>query len=140
MPLPGTRVIHARWAEHHRPAAVGTLTGTCTIATEAGSDWTAESGATAGTPTVHYTGTCSVSKAQRAARQVDAAGQLINPAEYVVGIDPSAAAIPDGARVHVDTCDDPRLVGLDLVVRATDYDSVTLERVLACDLDPTTQG
>lgn len=140
MPLRGTRVIHARWAEHNRPTAVGTLTGTCTITTTAGSDWTADSGATAGTPTTHYSGVCSVSKAQRTSGQVDAAGQLIAPADYLVGIDPEAATIPDGARVHVDACDDPRLVGLELVVRSTTYDSVTLERVLACDLDPTTQG
>ncbi|MCV2395926.1 DUF6093 family protein [Actinotalea sp. M2MS4P-6] len=140
MPFPATRVIHTKWAAHHRPTAIATLTGTCTITTEAGSDWTPEDGAVAGTPTTHYTGLCSVSRAQRTARLTDAAGQTIAPTEYVVGIDPDAAAIPNGARVHVDSCDDPRLTGLNLVVRTTAYDTVLLERVLGCDLDLANQG
>jgi hypothetical protein len=31
MPLPGTRVIHARWSEHHQPTAAGVLTSRCLI-------------------------------------------------------------------------------------------------------------
>lgn len=140
MPLPGTRVVHARWAERNRPTANGTQTATCTITTGTGAGWTPEAGATAGTATTHYAGTCSVSEIARSVALQDAAGQLVEPHGYYVGVKDDAADIPAGARVHIDTADDPRLVGKDLVVTSSTYDSLLLERVLVCKLDAANQG
>ena len=86
-PFPGTRVVHPRWAEHHRPTAVGTLTATCRITTGGTGDWTPATGPTGGTPTTVYEGPCSLTDTARSTRPADAAGQSVAEHPYVVGID-----------------------------------------------------
>lgn len=134
-PFPGTHVIHPEWAAHHRPTAVGTLPGTCTITTGTGGAWAPESGLTEGTATTLYAGPCSFTDLRRSAQPTDAAGAPLVEHPYLVGIDPSAAGIPAGARVTITASpEDPRAVGLVLVVASFSYDSTGLERVLTCEL------
>lgn len=135
-PLPSTRVIPAAWAVHHRTAALGTMTATCTVETGGEGTWAPDTGGVPGTPTTLYAGPCVVTDMTRTTRVRDVAGQALAEHPYTVGIAPTAPAIPEGARVKINTCaDDPLLVGLVLRVVDVSHESLMLERVLTCDLD-----
>lgn len=138
MPLASTRVIHPDWQAHHTPVAAGTRTGTCTITTGAtGAGWNPTTGPTPGTPTTVHTGTCRVEDLSRSVNPRDVAGQGVTPFPYLVAVAVDAPTIPDGARVHIDTCpEDPRLVNKTLIVVISSYGDSRLERVLGCTLDP----
>jgi hypothetical protein len=138
MPFASTRVIPTGWQAHHAPVATATHTGTCTItAGSTGAGWGPTSGDTPGTATPVHTGACRVEDLSRSVSPRDVAGQAVAPYPYLVAIAIDAPAIPDGARVHVDTYpDDPRLVGRDLIVVSSSYGDGRFERVLGCTLDP----
>ncbi len=136
-------MIHAHWTQHHRGPVAGTHTGTCTITTGPATPgtWDPDTGVSDGTPSPLFTGACAIGAQQRPARQADAAGQLVTPSQFLIGLDlTDAPDVPNGARVTITACaGDPGLVGKVFLVKDAAYDSTTLERVLACDLDPTNQ-
>lgn len=141
-PFASARVIPPLWSEHHRPVVAGTMTATCTVTvvgTE--SDWDPTTGPTPGTETVVYpSGPCRVQALDNATGEADAAEQDVTVSLYLVVLPWDAGTIPDGARVHVDTCpDDPQLAGLELSVQAVRHASLRWERDLICELDLTNQ-
>lgn len=151
MPLPSTRVVHSRWAEHHRPSATTSHVSRCQVwsAVDAGQDvgWSPDTGPGAATPgnrTLVYDGPCLIEPlSNNATQQADAAGQPTYEHPYQVTVDylrRSTARISPGSRVQVtENVGDPQLVGMWLTVGDTRYSSYTWERVLTCDLDLSNQ-
>lgn len=139
-PLPGTRVVHPRWSEHHQATTAGARTATCTITTGGAGEWSPTTGPTAGEANVLHTGTCRVQALDSGANAADAAGQIVVQRPYLVTVDSGAPDIPVGARVRIDTCpDDPHLAGKTLTVADPKYGSLRFDRDLLCDLDLTNQ-
>ncbi|RHA38736.1 DUF6093 family protein [Cellulomonas rhizosphaerae] len=143
MPFPSTTVIHPDWAAHHAGVAEGGMNATCSITHGGtGGDWDPELGATPGTPTVTYTGRCSVDYAATQARDADAADQTITSRSVLVGLPRSAAAQANGARVKITAVDGNgphALVGRVLTVGSVAADSLTFEQLLECTDDQANQ-
>lgn len=137
MPLPNTRVVPDGWSAHHRAVPVGAMTATVTITGDTNpGDWDPDTGEieeTDGTPV--YTGAARVKALPADAAEPEAAGQHVSARLYLVAIPDLTAAVETGHRVHVDTAEDPLLVGCDLTVEDVQRGSLVWDRVLTCSLD-----
>lgn len=139
MPLVGHGPIHPRWSEHHRPTAVGTLTGTCRITRDGGEGsldddnvWHPASS------TVVYRGPCRITAPSGISNPV-VGDQQIGVGDYEVAIRWDTAEILEGDVVEVLDAADPQLPGRKLWVTGTLGGSGTeqWERVLTCSQDIT---
>ncbi len=137
MPLPGTRLIHPAWAEHHTPVAAGAMTATCEIRdpATATTSFDRATGQTLAVPgPAVYAGPCRVQALSRREQQVDAAGQDVTAPPYMVELLPDAAEVGEGWPVLVTACqDDPQLPGRTLTVKQVVYGTQRWTRVLFCD-------
>lgn len=146
MPFPGTTVIPAGWAAHHKPVTEGAMGATCRITTGGAGGWDPINGNTPGTPTVLYAGKCRVQAQATTPTTGDAAGQLVTQHAYLVAITADSPVVPAGdagAKVEIVTVDangDAALVGRILTVSDARYSSLRWERDLTCIDDHTNQG
>ncbi|MBE7701264.1 hypothetical protein H9623_13265 [Oerskovia sp. Sa1BUA8] len=146
MPFPGTTVIPAGWAAHHKPVTEGAMGATCRITTGGAGGWNPDTGATGpGAETVLYEGKCRIQAQATTPTTGDAAGQLVTQHTYLVVIPSDQPIIPTGdagAKVRVLTVDqngDAALPGRILTVSDARYSSLRWERDLTCIDDHTNQ-
>lgn len=143
MPLPGTRVIHPRWAEHHRPVAEGGMTATVSLRLPGATATGAFDDDTGNTPTAphapYHTGPARIQAMSTRAQEALAAEQQVTTLAYLVSVEWDAATgeqdVAAKHLVHVDAVDangDPTLVGRDLVVQEVVHGSLVFERDLIC--------
>ncbi len=144
MPLKGTRVIGPGWSDHHRPVTAGTMTATCDLRLPGGTDSTfdGDTGTTTVTPHPPYlTGAkCRIQalSTQEAGVQQLVAEQQVTTMPYLVAVDWATASEVEPAVNHlvdVVTCEDPRMVGRTLTVKAVVGGSLIWERDLVCTDD-----
>ncbi|MFN2636905.1 MAG: DUF6093 family protein [Gemmatimonadaceae bacterium] len=138
-PLAGHGPIHARWSEHHRGTAVGTLTGTCRI-TRADGPGTLDDDGVWHPPatTIIYTGPCRITQPSGISNPV-IGDQPTGIGDYKVAIRWNAAEILEHDIVTILTAADPQLPGR--IFEVTDPlgggGSEQWERVLTCSQDIT---
>lgn len=142
MPFPNTRVIPDGWSEHHLPVPADAMTATVTITGAAGpGTWNPTTGEIEeGDAATVYTGEARVQALPREADDPDAAGQAVSTRPYLVAIPDLTVEVDVGHRVHVDTAEDPLLVGCDLTVRDVQRGSLVWDRALTCELDAANTG
>jgi len=135
MPLPGTRVIHPRWSERHRPTASGTLTSTCVITRRTGAGTTGPTGTfTPAAAATIYTGPCRVVVAQNTSERLLVRGDAEEThRRYQVSIRYDADDLQVGDLVTITAAVDPHLAGKGLRVIDVRYGSEQWERDLICD-------
>ncbi|MGI5155821.1 DUF6093 family protein [Microbispora sp. CA-102843] len=134
MPLPGTRVIHPKFSEHHRPVATGSQNATCHITRAGGGGTTGPDGTwTPDTPLTVYTGPARVSPRPTDQRRVVSGDRRVVLREYVVAIRWDAEQIQVDDVVVMDTADDPRLPGIGLRVVDVQMGDQEWERILVCE-------
>jgi len=137
MPLPGTRVIHPRFQEHHQPTVRGQMTAACRVTrpSPTPTGWDDEAGRSIyPEPMLIYEGMC------RAQRQVD--GEQVTVADRTTTVTRVVVTVPFDAAtfavndvVEMTKChDDVDLVGLRLKVRDIRHASIAWQRDLVCDL------
>lgn len=139
MPLPGTRVIPAGWAAHHRPITEDTADTPCTIRAPGGTPGTFDpvtgeyTGGTANAP--HFIGTCTVEDLPAAERERLAGNERIPTVDYMVtlGVD-DALATKVG---HIVSLGQPpnggtSLAGVQLSVESIEKGSREFSRALLC--------
>lgn len=141
MPLPTTRVIHARFSEHHRPTATGAMLATCTITREATKGTTGPDGTwTPPSRTTVYTGPARISPRTSEQRNVVAGDRRVVLREYIVAIQWDAVTIRIDDLVEVTDADDPLLSGTGLRVSDVQMGDQQWERVLVCEENVTEAG
>ena len=135
MPLPGTRPIHPRWSEHHRPTPTGTLTGTCTITHRPAA------GGTTG-PTGNYTppaavtiydGPCRIIPVRTDERLRARGGTQQTNRRYQVSIRYDADALTLGDILTITEAQDPQMAGMKLRIIDLRYGTEQWERDLIAD-------
>lgn len=115
MPLPSTRVIHARYAAHHRPTVAGTFNAECviTMPPAAAGTWSSTTGAVTETDAVVlFEGPCRIQAEPATTGQADAAGQSVTARRYDVQLDCDVdiPAGEDGALLTITTCEQDLLL------------------------------
>ncbi|MFF3443644.1 DUF6093 family protein [Streptosporangium sp. NPDC002721] len=139
MPLVGHGPIPPRWSEHHRPTAVGTLTGTCRI-TRGGGDGHLDDDGVWHPPgtTVVYVGPCRITAPAGISNPV-VGDQPTGMGDYQVAIRWDVAEILEHDIVEVLTAKDPQLPGRKFQVKDPLGGGGTeqWERVLTCTQDIT---
>lgn len=135
---PGSKPIHPRFTEAHRPAAEAEHTAACTIRHPGGTEGALN--ATTGRKTVtphpaHYTGPCSATYLTDQA--VPQGGEETLPTmqvEVAIAVDAAPDLAVDDVLVVTDVGPhgDPSLAGVSLIVDAIARDSIALETVLRC--------
>jgi hypothetical protein len=137
MPIPGSRVIPARWSEHHRPVASASMRGTCSISrpdTDTADDVydPATLQYTSGAGTSIYVGPCRVQALSTAEARQTFGEQDVTTRRYMVAIEWDAAEVAVNDVVTVDTADDPDLPGRKLRVLDVATGTEQWERDLVC--------
>lgn len=135
MPLPGSRVIHPQWEALHRPVLATTRTAQITFRRFSGPPvYNEETGDTTRPTTDVYVGMFRIQEHQISAHETDAAAQQITTHAYQV-----SGAVEVDLQINdvgtVDTCDDPTLVGRDLLVTDIQRGSLLFERTITCTDD-----
>ena len=135
MPLPGSRPVHPRWSQHHRPTATCTMTATCTITRESGDGTTdPDTGTwTPDAPTTIYTGPCRVTPATADERLLVVGERAITSRRYAVAVRYDTAEVKIGDVITITTAVDAGLVGMGLRVLDVMYASEQWERVLSAE-------
>lgn len=134
-PLPSTRVIPAGWAEHHRPTANGTMTGTIAWFHRGDPEpWPLPDGWTG--PLPFHTSPCRVQELNASGRAT-AAEQPVTHREYLVTIPINdapeiRAGEHDGDYGKVTASSDPLLIGRILNVTDVHHGTEMWERDLIC--------
>lgn len=136
-PIPGSRVVPAGWSEHHRPVAVGSMTGRAdvlvtvprtSILDEGGESLVAE-----GVP-------CRVQQLNRASNGATV-GQEAHLRDYLVTVpvdtpvDFKAGA--DGHRLRITEADAQAAVGLELAIKQVLKGTLLWELDLICEHNQT---
>lgn len=138
-PLAGHGPIHARWSEHHRRTAVGTLTGTCRITRAAGEGVLDDDGVWhPPTSTTVYTGPCRITAPAGISNPV-VGDQPTGMGDYKVAIRWDAPEILELDIVEIFIAADPQLPGRLFMVTDPLGGGGTeqWERVLTCTQDIT---
>jgi len=135
MPRPGSRVIPAGWEAYHRPVLETTRTATITFRRFSGPPvFDPETGSTSRPKDVVYSGEFRVQEHQVSSHETDAAAQQVTTHAYQV----SGAVDVDlgiGDMGTVDACNDPTLVGCELLVTDIQRGSLLFERTFTCTDD-----
>jgi hypothetical protein len=140
--LPGARLIHPRFQQHHRQTVDATMAAECDItrpASMASRPAFDELAATSThpAPTDVYSGRCRIQRSGGLVQDPVVADRAIPTATYLVAVPADANPIQVGDLVTVTACpDDPDLV--DVVLRVTEvrHGSTAWQRNLICDLHP----
>ncbi|MEU8199287.1 DUF6093 family protein [Microbispora amethystogenes] len=134
MPLPGTRVIHPQFSEHHRPTATSGMCATCHITRAGGEGTTGPDGTfTPGVPLTVYTGAARVSPRPTDQRRAVSGDRRVVLREYIVAVRWDTAEVRVDDLVTVDEADDPRLPGIGLRVIDVQMGDQEWERILVCE-------
>lgn len=138
MPLPGTRVIHPRWSEHHRPTATSAMTAACEITraattgqpatTAADGTWTPPSART----TV-YTGPCRVVPETSDEQRLTTEERQVTRRRYAVMVTWDSGEFHIGDQVKVTEAADPQLAGKAFRVVDVTYGSEQWQRNLLAE-------
>jgi hypothetical protein len=139
MPLPGTRVIHDRFSEHHRPVATGTMRARIAF-TRAGTGpgaYNEGTGKTDPPARVPIGGAlpCRIQPRAAADRIARVGDQLLTLRGYLVTLPHDAPDILVDDLGTVTAADDALLVGRVLKVLDVVYASEQWERDLTCEDD-----
>lgn len=133
MPLPGSRVIHPRWSQHHRPTALGTMTATCTVIRVEGEGSSDPDGTWhPPLPTDVYTGPCRVQGLPVNERLLVVGERQETHRRYQVSLRHDTAPQIDDL-VTITASVDTGLVGKTLRVIDVQYGSEQWQRDLICD-------
>jgi hypothetical protein len=136
MPIPGSRVIPAGWAQHHRPTVESTFTAKIRLRDPAQDTEGPLDEDTGTRPVVkaapYYDGPCRVQ--QRNQPQVGATGeQRISTQDYLVPVPITVTTVAVGHVGLIYECpDDPSLIGRPLKVTDVLRGSLAWERDLIC--------
>lgn len=134
MPLPGTKILHPRWSEHHRPTATASMDAECIITRPTGTGTTDSAGTyTPATGTPIYTGVCRVVPMTRPPRVAVVGENQETHRHYQVGVRFDAPEILIDDLVAITVSADPRLGGKKLRVVDITYSSEQWQRNLICD-------
>jgi hypothetical protein len=141
MPLPGSRVIHPRFSEHHRPTATSAMAATVTITRPTGGGTTGPDGTwTSAAATAVYAGPARISPRPTDQRHIVVGERRIVLRDYVVAVRWDAAQVDVDDLVTVGTADDPRLPGTALRVKDVQMGDQEWERILICEENITEAG
>lgn len=132
MPLPGARVIPARWSERHRLTAVRAMTATCVISRNVSQGSTGPDGKfIPPSRTTIYSGPCRVvPRATDEGRHRLFGERTVTPRRYEIGIRHDETDIHLGDLVTFTEAADPGLVGLTVRVIDVAYSSEQWQRQL----------
>lgn len=135
MPLPGSRVIPAGWEQHHRPVLATTRTATVTFTRFDGPSVHDPVTGTTSRPSITvYSGLFRIQEHQVSAHIDDAAAQQITTHAYQL-----SAAVEVDLQINdmglVNACDDPTLIGRELLVTDIQRGSLLFERTFTCTDD-----
>jgi hypothetical protein len=145
MPLPGSRVIHPRWSEHHLPTATAAFTGRCVITRASGTGSTGEDGTWTPSPDSDppvYSGRCrAVGLGTDQGRFRVSGDAQETPRRYAVSIEYNTARILIGDTITFteaqDDEEDAGLVGLQFRVVDVAYGTEQWQRdLLAEEIQP----
>ena len=134
MPLPSTRLIPARWSEHHQPAAESTMTARCDItrpSTGRGTLNPATGTVTNPSTAIAADVPCRVQAAASTDRSTQTGEQEVTFRKYMVAITADLDVLVDDV-VTVTESIDPHLVGRALRVLDVLYGSEVWQRTLTC--------
>lgn len=139
MPLPNTKVFHARWSEHHQPTVTGGMTAECVITRAAATGITGADGSW--TPPVRtqiYAGPCRVGMPPRSREALRVSGEdQQTRLRYAVGIRHDTDQIHVGDQIEITAAVDPLLVGLKLRIADARYGSERWQQDLnAFEIEP----
>jgi hypothetical protein len=134
MPLPGSRVIPARWSEHHRPTATGGMTARCVITRAGGEGTTGSDGTwTPAADTQIYLGPCRL-QALTTNERIEVAGETQDTVRrYLVAVEHDTARAEIGDKVEITEAVDAQAVGMTLRVVDVRYGSEQWQRDLIAE-------
>jgi hypothetical protein len=134
MPRPGSRVVHARFEEHVRPTATGTMTAVVSITRDGGPGvFDPVTRKTAQMPdTVVYAGVARVQTMLRINQPVEFGGQQVSLHRYQVSVEWSGVVRVDDT-ITFTAATDPVLVGRRMRVLDVVLSSLELQRDLICE-------
>ena len=137
MSLSGSRPIHGRWSQHHRPVATGTQTGRCAITRTTGDGVLDDEGVwhPPTTETV-YTGPCRITAPAPSSVQV-VGEQQTAVADYEITIEWDAAEVLEHDLITIVSAPDPGVVGKQLIVTDIRHATERFERVLKAQINLT---
>lgn len=137
MPLPGTRVIHPRWSERHRPTATSAMTSTCVItraaSTGEGAVTAADGTWTPGQRTTIYTGPCRVVPETSNEERIPTQDMQVTRRRYAVMIRWDGDAFQIGDQIQITEAADPQLAGKAFRVVDVTYGSEQWQRNLLAE-------
>lgn len=139
-PIPGSRVIPTGWSEHHRPVAVGSMTGRAdvlvTVPRTSILDEGGDALVTEGVP-------CRVQQLNRASNGATI-GQEAHLRDYLVTVPVDTPvdfrAGADGHRLRITQADAQAAVGLELTIKQVLKGTLLWELDLICEHNQTQQG
>jgi len=112
MPLPGTKVIHTQWSEHHQPTAAAIMTSTGIITRPDGSGSTDANGTwTSGTRLTIYEGPMRVVRVAAENNHPVQGEERMTTRRYQVQILISSAEVVTGDSIEILTSNDPVMTG-----------------------------
>lgn len=131
-PIPGSRVIPAKWSAHHRPVAVGTMTGRADVLKTVERTSILDDG---GEAVIAQGVPCRVQQLNRAENGATP-GQEAHTREYLVTL-PADTPVDfqagvDGHRLRITSADTPTSVGMVLTVEQALKGSLLWELDLIC--------
>jgi hypothetical protein len=139
VPLPGSRVIHPRWSEHHRPTSTAAFTAECVITRATGAGTTDADGVWTpspdGDPPV-YAGGCRAVPLSTDQGRFRVSGETqATPRRYYISVEYDAATVLVGDIVTFTASQDTGMVEPGLKVRVTDirYGSEQWQRDLLAE-------
>lgn len=112
MPLPGTKVIHPRWSEHHEPTAAGVLTSECEFYRESGEGTSMPDGSwQPSAPLTIYTGPCRVVRLTSEEDHPVQGEKRLTTRRYSVQVLISSPEILTGDSLLITASNDPVMTG-----------------------------
>jgi hypothetical protein len=112
MPLPGTRVIHDLWSQHHEPTALSVMTSTGIITRADGKGTTDANGTwTSGTRLTIYEGPVRVVRVAAENNHPVQGEERLTTRRYAAQIPASANEVIVGDSLEILTAKDPVMVG-----------------------------
>lgn len=145
VPLPNTRYMHPRWRQHHEPTVAETMGARVRLSHPGGLG--TRNTTTGATPMLaavaYYEGPGRVQSRTPQIAAASTGGREVHVGNYLVAVpvDLGGETPTLGDLVEVLECDDPLLVGADLVVVDIPTASILLQRNLGCDQQkPTKPG
>lgn len=140
-PLPGWKVVPAKFSQHHRPTAVATMPGKCEVLSSAGTPPFPLPVGWVGFTTVVPEKACRVEPLNREGGGTPTEQPTrVREVRVVVPVDATTYRAGEGGHfIRLTACDDPQLIGRILRVMNVEYGTLVFERTLVC-LDNLTQN